>query len=224
MTEKAKREKGKVQNVNVLPGGKLNNFLNQFSENFLNFKSSKKFYLILIIVGLLLLGMYKKSWIIAATVNSMPITNLELQYKLNQLFKTQTLNQMINEKIILEEGRRNNVIIKPSEIDAKIAELEKNVGGKESLDGLLAQQGQTRSGLKDQILIQLTITKLYEKEATVSAEEVNKFIETNKDQLRATESAKQQQEAENTLKQQKLSQIFSQKFQELRQKSKIQIF
>lgn len=208
----------------VVPGGKLNNFLNNFPDQITNFKKSKTFYLVIISLGVLLLAVYKKSWFVAALVNGQPITNLELQTKLNQQFRTQTLNQMINEKIIMIEANKNGVYITDQEIDQKITELERNVGGKEVLDNLLSQQGQTRLSLRNQIKIQLTITKLYEKEATVSAEEVTKFIETNKDQLKATDSASQQKEAYNAIKNQKLSQIFSQKFQELRQKAKIQIF
>mgnify|MGYP001589285971 CR=1 FL=1 len=214
----------KTQSLTTLPGGKLNNYLNNISENFLDFLKSKKLYLIILILGILLLAVYKKSWFIAAIVNGTPVTNLELQSKLNTQFKTQTLDQMINEKIILLEATKNNALPTQQEIDQKIAELEESVGGKDTLDSLITQQGQTRSGLKDQIMIQLAITKLYDKEATVSADEVSKFIETNKDQLRATDSAGQQAEATNALKQQKLSQIFSQKFQELRQKANIKIF
>lgn len=203
-----------------LPGGKLNSYLGKLYD----FKSSKKVYLIILIALILVLAVYKKSWFIAATVNGMPITNLELQTKLNAQFRTQTLNQMVNEKIILDEAHKRNALPQKQEIDAKIAELEKNVGGKDTLDSLLSQQGQTRDTLNEQITVQLAITKMYQKEATVSADEVNKYIDTNKDQLKATDSAKQQEEAASILQQQKLSQIFSQKFQELRQQAKIQIY
>jgi len=209
---------------NTIPGGKLNNFLNNFPDKIIRYRPSKRDYTILLIAGLLLLAMFKKSWFVTAMVNGSPITNLELQSKLNQQFKTQTLNQLINEKIILDEARKGGTIPSETEIDQKIADLEKNVGGKETLDNLLSQQGQTRISLRDQIKVQLAITKLYEKEATVSADEVTKFIEQNKEVLKATDSANQQKEAANTLKQQKLSQIFNQKFTELRQKAKIQIF
>ena len=209
---------------NTLPGGKLNNYLNNISEKLLDFKKSKKIYLIILVLGILLLAVYKKSWFVAATVNGVPVTNLELQAKLNDQFKTQTLNQMINEKIILSEAAKNNAIPAQQEVDQKIADLEKSVGGKDTLNSLLTQQGQTRSGLRDQIMVQLAITKLYDKEATVSADEVSKFIESNKNQLKATDSAGQEKEATDNLKQQKLSQIFSQKFKELRQKSNINIF
>lgn len=205
------------------PFSLVNNLLDKVSS-LKNFRSSKKFYIILVIAGILLLAIFKKGWFVAALVNGSPITNLELQMKLNQQFRTQTLNQVVNEKIIIDEARKNNAMPLQAEIDQKIVELEKNVGGKETLDSLLTQQGQTRTGLVDQIRIQLSITKLYDKEATVSAEEVASFVEQNKSQMTATESAAQEKEAYDTLKNQKLSEIFSQKFQELKTKSKVQTF
>lgn len=214
----------KLKVKNTIPGGKLNNFLNNLSDRVTNFKTSKTFYIILIVVGLTLLFFFKKSWFIAATVNSMPVTNWELQTKLNQQFRTQILNQMVDEKIILSEASKNGAIPTDQEIDKKIAEVEASVGGKETLDSLLAQQGQTRISIRSQIVIPLALTKMYEKEATISADEVSKFIEQNKEQLRATDSAQQKKEAEDALKQQKLQQIFNQKFQELKTKAKIQIF
>lgn len=208
----------------TIPGGKLNNLLNFNFKKITDFKSSKKFYLILLIAGILLFAVYKKSWFIAASVNGMPITNLELQNRLNQQFKTQLLNQLVNEKIILNEATKANAVPTEAEIDKKIAELETSVGGAEVLDSLLAQQGQTRLTLRDQIRVQLAISKMYDKEATVSAEEVEKFVAENQATLQATDSAKQLQEAEGILKQQKISEIFTQKFQELRQKADIKIF
>lgn len=222
----------KTQNLTVLPFNTINNLLNKLSS-YKNFKSSKTFYIVLIIAGLLLLAIYKKDWFIAATVNGSPVANLELQMRLNQGFRAQTLNQLINEKIILNEAVKNNVAVSDVEINKKIAEIETSVGGTQALDTLLSQQGQTRAAVRQQIKLQLTIEKLYAQEATVSAEEVTKFIAQNKqslpsgdgkDQLSASESAKLEKEAYDAIKNQKLTQIFSQKFQELRTKAKIQIF
>ena len=200
------------------------NYLNTFLERIFSLKSSKTGLIILLIVIALLLAIYKKSWFVAAMVNGSPITNLELQLQLNKQFRSQTLNQLINEKIILSEAAKFKAIPTEVEIDNKITELEANVGGKQVLDNLLSQQGQTTETLRNQIRIQLAITKLYEKEATVSSEEISNFIKQNKEILKATDSATQQKEVADTLKQQKLSQIFSQKFGELREKAKIQIF
>lgn len=214
------------------PFNKVNSYLDKLSS-FKNFRSSRNFYIILVILGLLLLAVYKKNWFIAAMVNNTPVTNLELQMRLNQQYRTQTLNQLINEKIVLGEAAKNNVVVSDADINKKISEIETSVGGTDALNSLLTQQGQTRSTIRQQIKLQLTIEKLYVGEATVSAEEVTKFIETNKqslpsyggkDQLSASESAKLEKEAYDAVKNQKLSQIFSQKFQDLRGKAKIQIF
>lgn len=212
------------QNLNIIPGGKLNNFLNNYSGKIMNLKSSKNFYIILVIIGILLLAFFKKSFFVAAIVNGMPITNLELQMELNKQFKTQTLNQLVDEKIILDEARKNGVVPTEIEVDTKIAELEKTVGGKEVFDNLISQQGQTRANIRDRFKIQLAISKMYDKEASVSAEEVSQFLAENSQALSATDSAGQQKEAFETIKNQKLSQIFNQKFQELKNKAKIQLF
>ena len=207
-----------------LPFKKINRFLDQFSS-FEKIKSSKKTWIVILILGLLLLAVYKKSWFVAAMVNGMPITNLELQLKLNnKQFRAQILNQLIEKKIILDEARKNNAVPTEAEIDQRISELELQVGGSAALDSILSQQGLTRASLKDQLIIPIAISKLYEKDATVSAEEVGKFIEENSSALQATESAAQRIETENLLKQQKLTEIFNQKFQQLSESAKIQIF
>lgn len=193
-------------------------------ERIISFRPSRKIFIISLIVGVLLLAFYKKEWFVAATVNGAPITNLELLTKLNQQFRSQTLNQMINEKIILDEARKSNILVTDSEVNQKIQELELQVGGAQVFDSLLSQQGQTRNSVRQQIRLQLMIEKLYQNEATVSAYEVDNFIKTNPQALQATDSAAQRQEAEDTLKQQKLNQIFSQKFQELKQKADVKIF
>lgn len=185
---------------------------------------TKKMLLVGILAVLLILGFYKKNWIVAATVNGSPITFLEVLVRLNQDFKTQALDQLINEKIILGEARKKNVQVDKQEVGSKISEIEGQFGGAAGLDSILSQQGQTRRSLEEQIKIQLMMEKLYASEATVSSQEIDNFIKENASLLQSKDSAKQKEEAENALKQQKLSQTFSQKFQELKQQAQIKIF
>lgn len=185
---------------------------------------SKKILVVVVVAVLLVLGFYKKDWLVAATVNGSPITTLELMSRMSRDYKAQALDQVISEKIILAEAKNKGVQINKQEVDGKLSEVEQKFGGQESFSKLLAQQGQTRDGFKEQVLLQLIVEKLYSNEATVSAEEVDSFIKESASSLQATDSAKQKEEAENVLRQQKLSQIFSQKFQELKQQAKIQIF
>lgn len=201
----------------------VNNLLDKLSS-LKNFRNSKSFYVLIIALGILLLAIYQKSQILPAIVNGQPITGLELLGKLNEQFRTQTLSQLINEKIILQEAGKMGAVPNSQELQSKISEIEANVGGTQSLDLILSQQGQTRVTLKNRVLLELAIAKLYDKEATVSAEEVTKFLETNRGILRATDSAQQEKEAYDLIKQQKLTEIFTQKFAELRQKANIKIF
>lgn len=196
----------------------------KLSEKIVNFRPNKIHYILLVVAGLILLLASKKELIIAAMVNGQPISNIELQLRLNQQFRAQVLDQMITEKIILDEAAKNNAIPTDADIDKKIAEIETQVGGAQALDSLLTGQGQTRASVKKQLQLPLALDNLYAKEATVSADEIEKFLEANKDFLKASDSASQAKEAENTLRQQKISQISAKKFQELKLKANVKIF
>ena len=223
MPRTAQKSKVKIQNAKVSAPA-----YSQISENLpgplKSFKFNKFVIIAIVIIAVTLLFTYKKNWIVAASVNGGMISNFEVLSRLNNQYRTQILNQMINEKIILQEAQKQNVLVTPNEINDKIATLEKSVGGKETLDGLLTQQGQTRTGLQDQIKIQLIIEKLYVNEASVSASEITAFVAQNEGQFQATDSAGQQKEAEDSLKQQKLGTLFNQKFQELKTAAKVSTY
>ena len=165
-----------------------------------------------------------KSLFLPAIVNGSPITGIELMSKLNRDFGSQTLENMINEKIILGEAGKKNALPTKQEIEEKIAEIEQQFGGSESFNGLLAAQGETRAGLEGQMKIQLAIEKMYSSEATASSEEIDEYIKTNKAIMTATDSAAQRLEAEKALKQQKISEVFRTKFDELKKAASVKIF
>ena len=185
---------------------------------------SKKGFFLILILGLALLAFYKKQWFVAATVNNQPITMFEVIQRMSALYKEKTVTQLVNEKILEQEAMKNKIVVAQKEIDDKIIETENQYGGKETFDSLLTQQGLTRSELARQTRFQLIVEKLYEKEATVSAEDIQKFMDENSNIPEATEPAKFRQLAQDQLKQQKISQIFNEKFQSLKQAAKIQIF
>ena len=184
----------------------------------------RKLWLIILILGLLLLAYYKKEWFVAALVNNQPITTPEIIARMNALHKERTVTQLVNEKILEQEASKKGIIVSQKEIDEKITETENQYGGKEKFESLITQQGITRSEFSRQIKFQLIVEKLYEKEATVSAEELQKFMDENSNIPEATEPAKFRKLAEDQLKQGKISQIFNEKFQALKQAAKIQIF
>lgn len=224
-TIKASQTKTKIKKETFLPSLllRIKNF-SSYLTVLTKYRPTKIFYLIAVSSILLLIFGIRRDLFLAATVNGSPISNIELLSRLNDQYRQQILNQLINEKIVLDEAKKRGVIIKNSEIEEKISELEDNLGGAETLNAMLAQQGQTKITLKDNIKLQLLVEKMYQEEASVSAEEVTKFVAENQVQLEATEAGEQYKEAGEYLKQQKISEIFSIKFQELKQKANIKIF
>ncbi len=184
----------------------------------------KKTFLIIIVAIIVLVSFYKKDLLIAATVNGSPISNLELQLRLNQLYAKKELLQMIDEKIIKDAIRKNNITVSQDEINNKISQIEQNVGGAQTLDAMLSAQNQTRALLKDQITIQVGLEKLLAKETTISDQEVDQFMKASPDLFQSTDSAQNTQKAQDIIKQQKLSQVFDKKFEELKKAANIQIF
>ncbi|MBI4036475.1 SurA N-terminal domain-containing protein [Candidatus Daviesbacteria bacterium] len=192
--------------------------------SFKNIRQNKKLYVALLVIGLLLLVFYKKSWFVAAIVNGQAISAFELNNRLNNLYKDRILNQLINEKVLEQEAAKKGISITPPQVNDKIKEAETAYGGKETFEMLLSQQGITRDEFIRQTRLQLLVEKLYENESSPSGEEVKKFMEDNANVPEATDAAKFKQLAEDSVRQQKLSKIFGEKFQSLRQSAKIQIF
>lgn len=185
---------------------------------------SKRNLIILLALGLLLLAYYKKSWFVAALVNNQPITSLELQTRLNQQFRSQLLNQMINEKIIEQEAVKKGVTVTFGDINSKVAETENQYGGTEPFNTLLSQQGVSRDDFIKQIKLQLIVEKIYESDINPTEDEIKQFIDQNKSDPEATDAAKFRGTATNLIRQQKLQTVFQEKFQQLKQSAKITIF
>jgi foldase protein PrsA len=187
------------------------------------FKPSKKLLVILIILGLAALFWYKKSWLVAATVDGKPITNLELQMQLNKQFKEQALNKLINDKIFNQfekEATDKGIVVAQADLDKNISDIENQYGGRETFDSLLSQQGITREDFTQQVKLNLLAEKFFENEIKPTEEEITKFTEDENNKLtpEATDSAKFRELAQNQIKQDKLTNKLREKFQEIKSK------
>lgn len=193
-------------------------------DHFNKYKTNKFVYLAILIIIVALLISYKKSWFVAAVVNGSPISNFEVLSQEDSQFRKQVLDQLINERLILNEAKKKGININEKDIDNKIAEIEKQYGDPTAFDSVLAQEGLTKKSIRNQIKISLALEKMYGPEITVTSDEIAKFIEQNKDQMQSSTSAELEKEATDILKSQKQNQVFSQKFQEIKKSANIQTF
>lgn len=222
---KVKSKKTKVEMTEETEQGISASSLSASPLDQLNkYKKNKFVILALVIILIAVLVSLKKSWFIAATVNGSFISNFEVLKEEDSQYRKQIIDQLTSEKLILNEAQKKGVKVSNQDIDAKIAEIEKQYGGAAGFDAILAQQGLTRANVRNQIKISLALEKMYGPEVTVTSDEVAKFIEQNKDQMQSSTSAELEKEATQIIKSQKQNQIFSQKFQEIKKAANIQIF
>lgn len=185
---------------------------------------SKQVLIGLAVVLFILLAANKKHWFVPAVVNGLPVISPEVIVRLYSDYRLPAVNEIIDERVIMAEARSKNAVPTNEEVQLRVTELETQVGGPDNLNNLLSQEGTSRGSLERRLKLRLALEKIYSSEATVSAQEVNDFVASNKSQLTATDSASQRTEAEGIIRQNKMGQIINQKFAELREKANIKIF
>lgn len=195
-------------------------------QNTLNSTNSRKYFIAIIVVLLLIaLAFYKKEWFVAAVVNGKPITRAELNDRLTQQYGDSELTQLINETLIEQQIAQNHITISDSDVNNKIEDIKKNsLPAGMSLDQALAAQHMTMDELKKNIRLQLALEKILEPQTQVSDAEVQKYIEDNKAQLPATDSASLANLAKESLKQQKQQQALSTWMDDVNKKASIMKF
>ncbi len=141
-----------------------------------------------IIIGLLLVivllgGLYYfKGQLIVARVNGQPIWRLTLLRELEKQAGEGVLDSLITETLILQEARKENVVVSESEIDQTLAELRANIEAQgQDFDQVLGAQGISEEELRKQIEIQTMVEKTVGQDIEVSDEEIAEYFETNQD-------------------------------------------
>ena len=177
-----------------------------------------------IIVLLLVVGVIaylKRGSFLAARINNSVITRWNLDQRLEAQYGQSVVEQMISEQLIFEEASKKQIKVTPAEIDAKIGEITKQLGGQVNINDLLAQQGMTMTDLRRQVEVQLLVEKLTVGLINVSDQEITDYIDKNRSSMTATDEASLKQEALDALAAQKKSTAVQKWFADLRAKTRI---
>ena len=187
-------------------------------------KTTKKLLFLLGLAAVVLVWLFLRSRpgiFLAATVNGKPILKSELNKRLTDRFGEQMLEALISEQLIINAAQKQGVVVTPEEVQAKISEIEASLKGSVSLAESLKIQGITRGEFEKQISIQLSIDKMFSNQASVSAEQIDEFIELQGAQLTATTPAEQKIEAGNQLRQNQISQLFIEWFNQVKSEASV---
>ncbi len=170
------------------------------------------FFLIAI---LLLTGIYfKRSWLIVAIVDKQPIWRWQFNNTLSRQYGQSTLSQLIDQKLIDKAIKKAGIQASEKEIEEKVDETEKNLGGL-NLKEALEMQGISQEEFRKQIKDQIKIEKFLSEGIEITDEEIDKFIEENSQYFADKDKANQKDEAIENLQKQKMSEKYQEWHQEL---------
>lgn len=163
-----------------------------------------------------------RSLFIAAMVNGVPITRIEVIRNLEKQRGAQMLESMVNEKLIYQEARKANVSASADDVSAEVEKIKAQmVAQGQVLDSYLVSQGISQELFEDQIKLQLTLEKVLGDKLNVTDEEVNSFLEANKEYLPEMGENELKDLARGELRQQKLSAVVPAWLTELKDNSSI---
>lgn len=177
---------------------------------------------LLILVALIGVLLWKnKNLFVVALVNNQPVFRASLNQQLTSRYGDQTLDEMVGEMLIRQAASKNNIKVTKAETDAKLAEIEKTLNGKMTLQDALTQQGDTMESFRSRVELQLILERLTAGQTVVSEQEVIDYLDKNKTSLVATDEAGMRAEARQTLLSEKQNTALHQYFTDLRSQAKI---
>ena len=162
-----------------------------------------------------------KGWVVAAIVNGKPIFSWDLNNTLRSRYGQQTLEGMIGEQLIDSEAKKAGVKVTDADLAVKQKEVLASLGTDVSLDDFLKFQGLTKTDFQHQLKVQLTVERLLTKGLTISDDDVNAYIATNRATLTATDPAKLKEEAKQMIISNTVSEKLQTWFASIRQKAKV---
>ncbi len=186
----------------------------------------KKILLFLGAIVLLAALYFGKGQLIVALVNNRPIWRWTFVKTLEKQGGEQVLDALIVESLILQEAKKQKVTISDVDINQAIEEIKANFTGQgQDFDELLASQGINQQEIRRNIEIQKIAEAIAGKDVSISDEEVETYLEENKDSFSDEEN---QDEVKATvrkqLEQQKLNEAIGQWLDSLRDSAKIKSF
>lgn len=195
--------------------------LPSFSEVF-----NKQTVIILVVVlGLGLLYTFRGTFL-AAMVNGKPISRLKIMQEAEKMQGQQVLDNLVMESLIEQKAREKGVQISDEVIEAQIDQIREDVTAQgQDFEQLLAFQGFTMDELRDQIRIQQTVEALVSTDIEVGDEEIDEYIEENKDFLPEEMTDEELRElVVEQLQQQKMSERYQEWSENLRNEASIMYF
>ncbi len=187
--------------------------------------NNKVMTIALIVVAVALLTYKTGPWLFPAVVDNQPISRFGLWSRLEKSYGAQSLDDMVNEKILDSAIAKANVKVDPAKLSDQIKVLETQFESTGGLDEALKQRGLTRTDLEKQIKTQLAVEEILADKISPTEEEIKAQFDAG---ALTAYKGKKLEEVKATitdeLKQTKLRDAFLTWFAEIKKSAKVKTF
>lgn len=203
-----------------------NTTVSDLQKNVMDPKNRRSLLLALIIIILIAVIYFGKGLVVAALVNGQPISRISIIRDLEAQSGKAALDAIITRTLVFQEARKKNITVTDKDIDNEVAKIKKQFQEQgQNLDQLLATQGLTNVKFRDEVKVQLLVTKLLGDQVKVTDKEFEEFLAKNQDLV---SGQKDQAAAKASLRAQMEQQKLAQKYQEwianVKKDAKINLF
>lgn len=138
-----------------------------------------RFVLLTLLVGVVFLGTGCAKR--AAVVNGETISQTELDARLQARAGAQVLQELIDEKLILQEAEKQKIKVSDEDVNRKLTELKEGFPSEQDFEKNLKDNNITLAEAKKQLHIQLSMAKLLEKTIDITDSAVKAEYKQNKE-------------------------------------------
>ena len=159
-----------------------------------------------------------------AIVNGEEITREELDWRLENIYGRDTLDRMIEERLVKQEGVKQGVKVESSELEVKekVDELIARFSSQDEFEKLLAQSNMTLRDVREQVTVKLILERLVAKK--ISEEELRDYFNQNKESFAQPDWPATFKNSRERVKEMLIAQRTQGKLEELKDKAKIENF
>lgn len=125
-----------------------------------------------------------------AKVNGVEINKDQLYDALVKAGGSQTLDSMINEEVVRQEGDKAGVTVTDADLDKEIETVKKSFGSEEEFQQALVTYGMTLDSLKQEMTLQVQLRKLLEPQVKITDEDIQKYYDENLETLKTPEQVR----------------------------------
>jgi foldase protein PrsA len=125
-----------------------------------------------------------------AKINGDAISKDELYDVMVEQYGAATVEQLIADKIVASEAKKQKITISDEELNKEVDKLKESYGDEEVFEQVLASNNTTVDVLKEDLKNYLTMRKLIEPQIEITDEELKTYFDENKDSLGEAEQVK----------------------------------